>query len=93
MSRQPLPDREWVIVYPRRIVGGSSPAMPSQTTTWGWRIWSRSKRTGFKKLLPDCICGTNFLAAFIQDAEAMKKTIEIDINSNDVGSFIMFFAG
>jgi hypothetical protein len=22
MSRQPLPDREWVIVYPRRIVGG-----------------------------------------------------------------------
>jgi hypothetical protein len=33
------------------------------------------------------------LAAFIQDAEAMKKTIEIDINSNDVGSFIMFFAG
>jgi acyl-CoA synthetase (NDP forming) len=43
-----------------------------------------------RKLLPDYVCGMNPVDyTFSQDAETVKKTIEIGVDSDDVGSFIV----
>jgi acetate---CoA ligase (ADP-forming) len=43
-----------------------------------------------KKLLPDYVCGMNPVDyTFSQDAETVKKTIEIGVDSDDAGSFIV----
>ena len=43
-----------------------------------------------RQLLPDYVCGMNPVDyTFSQDAETVKKTIEIGVDSQDVGSFIV----
>ena len=61
MSRQPLPDRERVlIIYPLRICRGSPPQMPSDN---GMRLADLEPplKDRLKKLLPDYVCGMNLL--------------------------------
>ena len=42
-----------------------------------------------RHLLPDYVCGMNPLAAFSQDVEMVGKTIEIGVDRDNVGSFIV----
>ena len=42
-----------------------------------------------RRLLPDYVCGINPLAAFSQDVEMVAKTIEICVDRDNVGSFIV----
>jgi len=45
-------------------------------------------KTGSKKLLPDYVCCMNPVdCTFSQDAETIKKTIEIGVDRDDAGSF------
>lgn len=90
ISKQPFPDREgvFIITYAGSLGVISADAIIDN----GMRLSELEPhlKERLKNLLPDYVCGMNPVDyTFSQDAETVKKTIEIGVESDDVGSFIV----
>ena len=90
VSKQPFPDREGVFII---TYAGSLGVIASDAITdQGMRLSELEPplKERLKALLPDYVCGMNPVDyTFSQDAETVKRTIEIGVDSDDVGSFIV----
>jgi acetate---CoA ligase (ADP-forming) len=90
ISKQPLPDREGVFII--TYAGSLGVISADAITDNGMRLSDLEPELieRLKKLLPDYVGGLNPVDyTFSQDAQTVKKTIEIGVESNDVGSFIV----
>lgn len=90
ISKQPFPDREGVFII--TYAGSLGVISADAITDNGLRLSELEPplKERLKKLLPDYVCGMNPVDyTFSQDADIVKKTIEIGVESNDVGSFIV----
>jgi acyl-CoA synthetase (NDP forming) len=90
ISKQPLPDREGVFII--TYAGSLGVISADAITDNGMRLSDLEPelKERLKKLLPDYVGGLNPVDyTFSQDAQTVKKTIEIGVESNDVGSFIV----
>ena len=90
ISKQPLPDREGVFII--TYAGSLGVIAADAITDNGMRLSDLEPhlKDRLRKLLPDYVCGMNPVDyTFSQDAETVKKTIEIGVESDDVGSFIV----
>ena len=90
ISKQPLPDRVGVFII--TYAGSLGVISADAITDNGMRLSDLEPelKERLKKLLPDYVGGLNPVDyTFSQDAETVKKTIEIGVKSNDVGSFIV----
>jgi len=90
ISKQPFPDREGVFII--TYAGSLGVIAADAITDNGMRLSELEPplKDRLKKLLPDYVCGMNPVDyTFSQDAETVKKTIEIGVESEDVGSFIV----
>ncbi|VVB70405.1 Acetate--CoA ligase [ADP-forming] II [uncultured archaeon] len=90
ISKQPFPDREgvFIITYAGSLGVISADAIIDN----GMRLAELEPplKERLKSLLPDYVCGMNPVDyTFSQDAETVKRTIEIGVDSDDVGSFIV----
>ncbi|MEI6102761.1 MAG: acetate--CoA ligase family protein [Methanothrix sp.] len=90
ISKQPLPTREGVFII---TYAGSLGVIAADAITDNSMRLSELEpplKERLKSLLPDYVCGMNPVDyTFSQDAETVKKTIEIGVDSQDVGSFIV----
>ncbi|MDD2835475.1 MAG: acetate--CoA ligase family protein [Methanothrix sp.] len=90
ISKQPLPTREGVFII--TYAGSLGVIAADAITDNGMRLSELEPHLleRLKGLLPDYVCGTNPVDyTFSQDAETVKRTIEIGVDSDDVGSFIV----
>ena len=90
ISKQPLPDREGVFII--TYAGSLGVIAADAITDNGMRLSDLEPhlKERLRRLLPDYVCGMNPVDyTFSQDAEMVKKTIEIGVDSEDVGSFIV----
>ena len=90
ISKQPFPDREGVFII--TYAGSLGVIAADAITDNGMRLSELEPplKERLKNLLPDYVCGMNPVDyTFSQDAETVKRTIEIGVDSNDVGSFIV----
>ena len=90
ISKQPMPDREGVFII--TYAGSLGVIAADAITDNGMRLAELEPhlKDRLKKLLPDYVCGMNPVDyTFSQDAETVKRTIEIGVDSEDVGSFIV----
>lgn len=90
ISKQPLPDRDGVFII--TYAGSLGVIAADAITDNGMRLSELEPhlKERLKKLLPDYVCGMNPVDyTFSQDADIVKKTIEIGVDSSDVGSFIV----
>ncbi len=90
ISKQPFPDREGVFII--TYAGSLGVIAADAITDNGMRLaeLEPSLKERLKNLLPDYVCGMNPVDyTFSQDAETVKSTIEIGVDSDDVGSFIV----
>ncbi|MFZ3149001.1 MAG: acetate--CoA ligase family protein [Methanothrix sp.] len=90
ISKQPLPTREGVFII--TYAGSLGVIAADAITDNGMRLSELEPHLleRLKSLLPDYVCGTNPVDyTFSQDAETVKRTIEIGVDSHDVGSFIV----
>ena len=90
ISKQPMPDREGVFII--TYAGSLGVIAADAITDNGMRLAELEPhlKDRLKKLLPDYVCGMNPVDyTFSQDAETVKRTIEIGVDSDDVGSFIV----
>ena len=90
ISKQPLPDREGVFII--TYAGSLGVIAADAITDNGMRLSELEPHLleRLKSLLPDYVCGMNPVDyTFSQDAETVKRTIEIGVDSQDVGSFIV----
>ncbi len=90
ISKQPYPDREGVFII--TYAGSLGVIAADAITDNGMRLSDLEPelKGKLKKLLPDYVGGLNPVDyTFSQNAEIVKKTIEIGVESNDVGSFIV----
>ena len=90
ISKQPFPDRECVFII--TYAGSLGVIAADAITDNGMRLSELEPplKERLKKLLPDYVCGMNPVDyTFSQDAETVKRTIEIGVDSSDVGSFIV----
>ncbi|MGV8175092.1 MAG: acetate--CoA ligase family protein [Methanothrix sp.] len=90
ISKQPLPDREGVFII--TYAGSLGVIAADAITDNGMRLSELEPdlKERLRKLLPDYVCGMNPVDyTFSQDAQTVKKTIEIGVDSLDVGSFIV----
>jgi len=90
VSKQPLPDREGVFII--TYAGSLGVIAADAITDNGMRLSDLEPhlKERLRQLLPDYVCGMNPVDyTFSQDAETVKKTIEIGVDSDDVGSFIV----
>jgi acyl-CoA synthetase (NDP forming) len=90
ISKQPFPDREGVFII--TYAGSLGVIAADAITDNGMRLaeLEPSLKERLKNLLPDYVCGMNPVDyTFSQDAETVKRTIEIGVDSSDVGSFIV----
>jgi acyl-CoA synthetase (NDP forming) len=90
ISKQPLPDREGVFII--TYAGSLGVIAADAITDNGMRLSELEPplKERLKSLLPDYVCGMNPVDyTFSQDAETVKRTIEIGVESQDVGSFIV----
>jgi len=90
ISKQPMPDREGVFII--TYAGSLGVIAADAITDNGMRLADLEPhlKDRLKKLLPDYVCGMNPVDyTFSQDAETVKRTIEIGVDSEDVGSFIV----
>jgi acyl-CoA synthetase (NDP forming) len=90
ISKQPFPDREGVFII--TYAGSLGVIAADAITDNGMRLSELEPplKERLKKLLPDYVCGMNPVDyTFSQDAETVKRTIEIGVDSSDVGSFIV----
>jgi acyl-CoA synthetase (NDP forming) len=90
ISKQPFPDREGVFII---TYAGSLGVIAADAITDNEMRLSELEphlKERLKNLLPDYVCGMNPVDyTFSQDAETVKKTIEIGVESEDVGSFMV----
>jgi acyl-CoA synthetase (NDP forming) len=90
ISKQPFPDREGVFII--TYAGSLGVIAADAITDNGMRLSELEPhlKERLKNLLPDYVCGMNPVDyTFSQDAETVKKTIEIGVESDDVGSFMV----
>ncbi|HSD57009.1 MAG TPA: acetate--CoA ligase family protein, partial [Methanotrichaceae archaeon] len=90
ISKQPFPDREGVFII--TYAGSLGVIAADAITDNGMRLSELEPhlKERLKNLLPDYVCGMNPVDyTFSQDAETVKKTIEIGVESEDVGSFMV----
>jgi acyl-CoA synthetase (NDP forming) len=90
ISKQPLPDREGVFIV--TYAGSLGVIAADAISDNGMRLSELEPhlKERLKNLLPDYVSGMNPVDyTFSQDAETVKKTIEIGVDSQDVGSFIV----
>jgi acyl-CoA synthetase (NDP forming) len=90
ISKQPFPDREGVFII--TYAGSLGVIAADAITDNGMRLSELEPhlKERLKNLLPDYVCGMNPVDyTFSQDAETVKRTIEIGVDSSDVGSFIV----
>lgn len=90
ISKQPFPDREGVFII--TYAGSLGVIAADAITDNGMRLSDLEAplKDRLKNLLPDYVCGMNPVDyTFSQDAETVKRTIEIGVDSDDVGSFIV----
>lgn len=90
ISKQPFPDRDGVFII--TYAGSLGVIAADAITDNGMRLSELEPhlKERLKNLLPDYVCGMNPVDyTFSQDAETVKKTIEIGVESEDVGSFIV----
>ncbi len=90
ISKQPFPDREGVFII--TYAGSLGVISADAITDNGLRLSELEPplKERLKKLLPDYVCGMNPVDyTFSQDADIVKRTIEIGVESSDVGSFIV----
>jgi acyl-CoA synthetase (NDP forming) len=90
ISKQPFPDREGVFII--TYAGSLGVIAADAITDNGMRLSELEPhlKERLKNLLPDYVCGMNPVDyTFSQDAETVRKTIEIGVESEDVGSFIV----
>lgn len=90
ISKQPFPDRDGVFII--TYAGSLGVIAADAITDNGMRLSDLEPhlKDRLKNLLPDYVCGMNPVDyTFSQDAETVKKTIEIGVGSDDVGSFIV----
>ena len=90
ISKQPFPDREGVFII--TYAGSLGVIAADAIIDNGMRLseLEPQNKERLKKLLPDYVCGMNPVDyTFSQDAETVKRTIEIGVDSDDVGSFIV----
>ncbi len=90
ISKQPFPDREGVFII--TYAGSLGVISADAITDNGMRLSELEPhlKERLRNLLPDYVCGMNPVDyTFSQDAETVKKTIEIGVESPDVGSFIV----
>ncbi len=90
ISKQPLPDREGVFII--TYAGSLGVIAADAITDNGMRLSELDEplKQRLKELLPDYVCGMNPVDyTFSQDARIVKSTIEIGVESSDVGSFIV----
>lgn len=90
ISKQPFPDREGVFII--TYAGSLGVISADAITDNGMRLSELEPhlKERLRNLLPDYVCGMNPVDyTFSQDAETVKKTIEIGVESQDVGSFIV----
>jgi len=90
ISKQPLPDREGVFII--TYAGSLGVIAADAITDNGLRLaeLEPQQKERLKKLLPDYVGGLNPVDyTFSQNAETVRKTIEIGVDSDDVGSFIV----
>lgn len=90
MSKQPMPDRDGVFII---TYAGSLGVIAADAVTDNKMRLSDLEpdlKERLKKLLPEYVGGLNPVDyTFSQDAETVRKTIEIGVLSQDVGSFIV----
>ncbi len=90
ISKQPFPDRDGVFII---TYAGSLGVIAADAITDNEMRLSELEphlKERLKNLLPDYVCGMNPVDyTFSQDAETVKKTIEIGVESEDVGSFMV----
>ncbi len=90
ISKQPFPDRDGVFII--TYAGSLGVIAADAITDNGMRLSELEPhlKERLKSLLPDYVCGMNPVDyTFSQDAETVRKTIEIGVESEDVGSFIV----
>ncbi|MCX6673292.1 MAG: acetate--CoA ligase family protein [Methanothrix sp.] len=90
ISKQPLPTMEGVFII--TYAGSLGVIAADAITDNGMRLSELEPplKERLKSLLPDYVCGMNPVDyTFSQDAETVKRTIEIGVDSQDVGSFIV----
>jgi len=90
ISKQPFPNREGVFII--TYAGSLGVIAADAIIDNGMRLseLEPQNKERLKKLLPDYVCGMNPVDyTFSQDAETVKRTIEIGVDSDDVGSFIV----
>jgi len=90
ISKQPFPDREGVFIV--TYAGSLGVIAADAISDNGMRLSELEPhlKERLKKLLPGYVSGMNPVDyTFSQDAETVKKTIEIGVDSQDVGSFIV----
>ncbi len=90
ISKQPFPDRDGVFII--TYAGSLGVIAADAITDNGMRLSELEPhlKERLKNLLPDYVCGMNPVDyTFSQDAETVKRTIEIGIESDDVGSFMV----
>jgi acyl-CoA synthetase (NDP forming) len=90
ISKQPLPDRPGVFIV---TYAGSLGVIAADAITDNGLILSDLEpylKERLKSLLPDYVGGLNPVDyTFSQNAETVKRTLEIGIDSDEVGSFIV----
>lgn len=90
ISKQPFPDRDGVFII--TYAGSLGVIAADAITDNGMRLSDLEPhlKERLKNLLPDYVCGMNPVDyTFSQDAETVKRTIEIGVESDDVGSFMV----
>jgi len=90
ISKQPFPQREGVFII--TYAGSLGVIAADAITDNGMRLAELEPhlKARLKKLLPDYVCGLNPVDyTFSQNSEIVRKTIEIGVDSDDVGSIIV----
>jgi len=90
ISKQPFPDRDGVFIV--TYAGSLGVIAADAISDNGMRLSELEAhlKERLRNLLPDYVSGMNPVDyTFSQDAETVKKTIEIGVDSQDVGSFIV----
>ena len=90
ISKQPFPNRDGVFII--TYAGSLGVIAADAVTDNGMRLSELEPhlKERLRNLLPDYVCGMNPVDyTFSQDAETVKKTIEIGVKSDDVGSFMV----
>jgi acyl-CoA synthetase (NDP forming) len=90
ISKQPFPKKDGVFII--TYAGSLGVIAADAITDNGMRLSDLEPhlKDRLKNLLPDYVCGMNPVDyTFSQDAETVKRTIEIGVDSDDVGSFMV----